>query len=248
MGRIISVFRNLVQVKILIKNLFSRYRRIITNLFKLIWNSFKLICLSVNYLAALILIPAIVFYFTHLISRDFIIPILVSLLAIIIYVIIMSNYFSKGIHKFGQSSRDIKQQYHTVKMEHKLVMKSLKDDAASGRFFLMSSLVIVLEFILFFFLFNRFNIPSRFKVIILFFVMVQIIFLLGEYTVSGYGIFSLPRLHYKKLSASSKKEVEKDNVPLNYVKSDNFDELIIDVEPEDGDVKIRKIEDESEEE
>ena len=71
MGRIIGWFRSLSQLKDLLKSVLQRYGKIIKYFYKLIVDSLKLIFISVNYLAAFLLIPAIIFYFTHLITKEY---------------------------------------------------------------------------------------------------------------------------------------------------------------------------------
>ena len=246
MGSIIGWLRNLVQLKILLKSLGGRYGRIIASFVKLVFYSIKLTCISVNYLAALILIPAIVCFITHLISRDYLIPAIVSIIAIVIYLIIMSNYFSKGVHQFGTNAKEIKQMYHTIRMEHKLALKSLRDDQASGRLLVFLAIIIALEFIFLYNLYTRFNWNANIREIIMAFVSVQIIFVLIEYISSGHKIFHIrmPKLKFIK-KASKSKETEKP-LPDNYVRNNSFDELIIQGEPEEEKKEKKKTEKEEE--
>ncbi len=237
MVELIGWLRNLVQLKILMKLLGGRYGRIIKSAAKLIFSSVKLILVSINYLTALILIPAIVFYITHLISKDYLIPVIVSVAAIVIYLIIMSSYFNKGVHKFGDNAKDIKQMYHIIRMEHKLTLKSLKDDIANGRLITFLAIIIALEFIFFYNLAARFDWNANIKSIVMGFVVVQIIFVLVEYTASGYGIFSfrLPKLKILK----KEKKKEENILPSNYMKMEDFDDLIIEAEHEE-DIEKKK--------
>ena len=101
MGRIMGCLRNLVQIRLLVKSLLDRYARIIKESVKLMGYVFRLILLSVNYRAALIVLPIVVFFMTRLITKDYLIPSIASIAAVGIYFIFMSNYFSKGMHQFG---------------------------------------------------------------------------------------------------------------------------------------------------
>ena len=233
MGKIIEWLRNLVQLKILLKSLIGRYGRIITNQVELGLNTLKLVLISINYLTALILIPASVFYVTYLISKDYLISIIVSLVAIAIYLIVMSNYFSKGVHKFGANAKEIKQNYHNIKMEHKLVLKSLKSDTASGRLLVLLVFIILVEFIFFYSLFLKFDVATKLKTVIIVFIAVQILFVLIEYILSGYGLFStelFKTIFSKKLLPWKRKDKANKPLPKNYVQSDSFDELIVESE------------------
>ncbi|MCK5026477.1 MAG: hypothetical protein KAS15_07820 [Nanoarchaeota archaeon] len=246
MGRIMSYLRDLVQIRLLVKSLLDRYARIIKNSVKLMGYVFRLILLSVNYLAALILLPIVVFFMTRLITKDYLIPSIASIAAVGIYFIFMSNYFSKGMHQFGSNAKEIKQLSYSIGVEHKLALRSLKEDNMSGSLFVLTTILILAEFIIFHQLLIKFGVGTKIRNIILGFILLQIIVILIEYSRAGHKLFMfrMPKIKMaKKIKEGLKKTKPKSNredqkkeqlLPSNYKKSDNFDDLIIDVEPEDG--------------
>ena len=239
-----SYLRDLVQIRLLVQSLLIRYARIIKNGVKLIGYVFRLILLSFNYLAAFILLPIVVFYITHLITKEYLIPSIASIAAVVIYFVFMSNYFSKGVHQFGISAKEIKQISYSIGVEHKLALKSLKDDNMSGSLFVLITILILAEFILLHQLLLRFGVGAKIRNIILGFILLQIVAILIEYSRAGHKLFMfrLPKMKFaKKIKKGLKKTMPKISkedkkkeqlLPSNYKKSDSFDDLIIDVEPE----------------
>ncbi|MEA3515162.1 MAG: hypothetical protein U9R34_06800 [Nanoarchaeota archaeon] len=258
MGRIMSYLRDLVQIRLLVKSLLERYARIIKNSVKLMEYVFRLILLSVNYLAALILLPIVVFFMTRFITKDYLIPSIASIAAVGVYFIFMSNYFSKGMHQFGTNAKEIKQLSYSIGVEHKLALRSLKEDNMSGSLFVLTTILILAEFIILHQLLIKFGVGTKIRNIILGFILLQIIVILIEYSRAGHKLFAfrLPKIKVAKkikqglkktMPKSSKEDKKKEQLlPSNYKKSDNFDDLIIDVEPEDGleDINKKKPEEE----
>lgn len=221
---IAGFFRNLVQLRSLIASLFRRYKEIFIKMLKVIFYSLRLTLLSVNYIAALVIIPAAIFLIAFWITGDYLIPAIVSIIAVAVYLIIMSNYFSKGVHKFGSNARQLKQMYHTIRMEHKLALHSLKEDPASGRLLVFSAFFIIIEFILFYILHARFGMHDTIWKAVLLLISLQIVFVLAEYLASGYRLFH--GFGLKKPPFTGKKKFEKP-LPKNYKKDDGFDDLIV---------------------
>lgn len=247
--------RSLVQLRLLAQTLFGRYWRIIINGTKVIGYVFKLIFVSVNYLAALILLPLVVFYMTHLITKDYLIPTIVAAATVAIYLVLMSNYFSKGMHQFGVNAKEIKQLSHSIRVEHKIALRSLREDKLSGSLFVILTILILVEFIFFYNLLTRFGAGIKIRNVILFFILCQIAVLLMEYSKAGHKLFRfrLPKFKFKKKKEKDKEKTDKDDeeskekkdekikekeepkypLPSNYKKSESFDDLIIEAGPEE---------------